>query len=971
MKRPWILFHPSSKSGLASGICWLTVFVFSALSAPGLSVAANNKKIPAEQIEFFEKEIRPVLVKRCHACHGAKKQEASLRLDTHAWMMKGSDSGAAVVPGDPLKSRIIQVIQYHDDDSQMPPEKKMPDNEIAALTRWVKMGTPWPFSEKDAKLAPTNGAYDYETLAESHWSFQPVTKPQLPEVKDSQRVSSPVDPFVIKRLEEKGLSLSPAVDRRKLIRRATVDLIGLPPTYQEVEAFVNDQSPDAYEKLIDRLLASPHYGERWGRHWLDVARYADTKGYVFTSERRYPYSYTYRDYVIRAFNEDLPFDQFIREQLAADQLDRKGDDRSLAALGFLTVGRRYRGNIHDITDDRIDLVSRGLLGLTASCARCHDHKFDPVPTKDYYGLYSVFISSYEPEEKDLPLIGKPKSEKAYKEYQTERAKRQKNVDDYIHGEAEKFRATARLTVGDVLQAVAEKQKLAAGDLKPEYEGKEAPHRRYVDLWRSYLARNAKSQRAVLSPWNQFAALKVKPEEFTARAAEIVQNLSQQEAETQADKRVNRLVVHALKNNPPENIYDVCRAYGTAFKEVEQAWLKELAEAEKAKKTRPEKLEDPAAEELRQILYDTDCPAASKDEVAASMFNRAQRNKIRQLEKQLETLDVTSPGAPPRAMVMLDKDKPVTSHVHLRGNPGRRGDQAPRQFFRILAGEDRKPFEKGSGRLELADAIASKENPLTARVFVNRVWLHHFGDGLVKTPSDFGVRSDPPSHPELLDYLASRFMEEGWSVKSLHKIIMLSATYQQGTQESQQARLIDSDNRLLWKRSPTRLDFEAMRDSLLAVSGQLSEESEGRGFLIDRMPTEPKRTVYSFVDRNNLPNVFRTFDFANVESSTAQRPYTTVPQQALFAMNSPLLIEQSRFLVKDLDLEKVAKDQDVEAAITKLYQRVLLRNPAAEELELGKQFLAHHHDQIETPIRMTGWEKYAQVLCTSNEFMFVD
>ena len=963
-----ILFQPSGKSRLISGVSSLSIFVLLACAMPTWVQAANKNKIPAEHIEFFEKEIRPVLIKRCYACHGSKKQEASLRLDSHAWMMKGSDSGVAVIPGDPVKSRIIQVIQYHNDDSQMPPDGKMPPNEIAALTRWVKMGTPWPFSTKDSKAVPVNGAYDFAALSKSHWAFRPVTNPELPKIKNQQRVSSLVDHFVISRLEEKDLSLSPTIDRRKLIRRASIDLIGLPPSYQDVENFANDSSPDAYGKLTDRLLASPHYGERWGRHWLDVARYADTKGYVFTSERRYPYSYTYRDYVIRAFNEDLPYDKFIQEQLAADQLDRNGDDRSLAALGFLTVGRRYRGNIHDITDDRIDLVSRGLLGLTASCARCHDHKFDPVPSKDYYSLYSVFVSSYEPEEKDLPLIGKPKSEKAYKVYQAERAKRQKKIDDYVHDEGLKFRTKARLNVGEVLQAIAFMQKLTGIVEKPQY-AKEAPHRQYINLWQAFLKRKAKSYQSVFSPWMALAQLK--KEEFAARSAELIQKMVDQEGAASSGSRYNGLIVSALKNNPPQSIYDVCQIYGNVFKEVELQWVKSLEDAKKAKLKSPEKLNDLDAEELRQFLYHPESPTAVSDAVAQTMFDRAQRNKIRQLQKNIETLDVTSPGSPPRAMVLLDKEKPVTSHVHLRGNPGRRGEKAPRQFFRILAGENRKPFQKGSGRLELAQSIASRENPLTARVFVNRVWMHHFGEGLVRTPSDFGVRSAPPTHPALLDYLAYRFMKDGWSVKALHKTIMLSATYRQSSQKNLKAALIDSDNRLLWKRVPQRLGFEAMRDSLLFVSGQISNDQGGKSYLIDKLPTDPRRTVYSFVDRNNLPSVFRTFDFANVESSTAKRPYTTVPQQALFAMNSLLLIEQSGFLVKDLNLEQMATEKSVDTAIIALYQRVLARKPTVDEISLGKHFLNHHRDQIKTPARMSGWEKYAQVLCTSNEFMFVD
>lgn len=966
MKWSLILFQPSLRLHSIPIIFRSLLLLLLTLFVTNFTEAAN--KIPADQIEFFEKEIRPVLVKRCYSCHGSKKQEASLRLDSHAWMMKGSDSGKAVVPGNPLKSRIIQVIQYHEDDSQMPPDGKLPENEIAALTRWVKLGTPWPLSEKDAVAVPANGEYDFATLSQSHWAFRPVLNPKLPDIKDQQLVGSPVDHFVISRLEEKGLTLSAPVDRRSLIRRATMDLTGVPPSFQEVESFVNDQSPDAYEKLIDRLLASPNYGERWGRHWLDVARYADTKGYVFTAERRYPYSYTYRDYVIRALNEDLPYDRFIQEQLAADQLDREGDDRSLAALGFLTVGRRYRGNVHDITDDRIDLVSRGLLGLTASCARCHDHKFDPVPIKDYYSLYGVFVSSYEPEEKDLPLIGKPKSAKAYAEYQAERAKRQKNLDDYVHSEAQKFRAKARLTVSEALQAIAEKAKLARGNEKPQYS-KEAPHRRYVDHWRLFLTLKAKNYHSVFSPWMAFTS--IKKGGFPKRASEVIQKLSTLQSKTQPEKKINGLIVQALKQKPPQSIYDVCRVYGEVFKSVEQKWVNVLAEAKKNTTPLPIQLSDPDAEEIRQLLYHPESPTMLSDAVVQQTFNRAQKNKVRQFTKKIETLAVTSPGAPPRAMVVYDKENPVTPQVFLRGNPGRRGEKTSRQFFRILAGKDRKPFQKGSGRLELAQAITSRDNPLTARVFVNRVWMHHFGLGLVRTPSDFGVRSEPPTHPELLDYLAYRFMEEGWSVKSLHKILMLSATYQQSSQSNPKAQLIDADNRLLWKRVPQRLGLEAMRDSLLFVSGQLSQERGGKSFQINQFPTVPRRTVYSFVDRNNLPGVFRTFDFANVESSTAQRPFTTVPQQALFAMNSPFLMEQSGLLVKDLALEKIADKKGLDIAIQSLYQRVLARNPSVEEINLGKKYLNHHRDQIKTPARMSGWEKYAQVLCTSNEFMFVD
>ncbi|HXT61171.1 MAG TPA: DUF1549 domain-containing protein, partial [Pirellulales bacterium] len=390
---------------------------------PAAEVAAPS----AEQIEFFEKQVRPVLVNRCQACHGAKKQESGLRLDSREALAAGIDGAPVMVPGDPDKSRLVQVVRY-DGDVQMPPEGKLPDAELASLTTWIKMGAPWPrngepeasasgsasaaaASKNQGADAPRSPAERLAEVRESHWAFRPVTLPPLPAVRNAAWCATPIDAFILHELEAKGLTPSPQADRRTLLRRASFDLIGLPPTAAEVEAFERDDLPDAWPRAVDRLLASVHYGERWARHWLDVARYADTKGYVFTQERRYPFSYTYRDYVIRAFNEDLPYDRFVKEQLAADQLPLEGNKRALAAMGFLTVGRRFMFNTHDIIDDRIDVVSRGLMGMTVTCARCHDHKFDPIPTADYYSLYGVFASSVEPD--DLPLVEEPKPSPEY------------------------------------------------------------------------------------------------------------------------------------------------------------------------------------------------------------------------------------------------------------------------------------------------------------------------------------------------------------------------------------------------------------------------------------------------------------------------------------------------------------------------------------------------------------------------------
>ena len=402
----------------------------------------------AQDAEFFEKHVRPVLVSKCQSCHGPKRQQGGLRLDSRAALLNGSDNGAVVVPGEPEKSLLIKAIR-HDGDVRMPPKSKLPDEAIAHLTAWVKMGAPWPQESVQADRQLGSVA----EVRRTHWAFQAVKKPALPAVKKPGWVKTPIDAFVLAGLEAKGLTPSPAADRRTLIRRLTIDLHGLPPTPEEVADFEADRTPDAYARLVDRLLASPRYGERWGRHWLDVARYADTKGYVFTEERRYPFAYTYRDYVIRAFNEDLPYDQFVLQQLAADQLPLGDDKRPLAALGFLTLGRRFLNNVHDIIDDRIDVTMRGLQGLTVACARCHDHKFDPIPQKDYYSLYGVFASSVEP--KDLPLIGHPEQTAALAAFEKELVKRKAAVEKYRNEHKDEL-AKGNRKFRDGLRAVQKK-----------------------------------------------------------------------------------------------------------------------------------------------------------------------------------------------------------------------------------------------------------------------------------------------------------------------------------------------------------------------------------------------------------------------------------------------------------------------------------------------------------------------------------
>lgn len=735
-------------------------------------------------LEFFETKVRPVLADNCFSCHAGEKHKGGVRLDRRDLVFKASDE-PIIVPGHPEKSLLVKAIK-HEIDAKMPPPPKMKlaKQTIDDITAWIKAGAAWPYDKNVAKAADPR----------RHWAFQPVKKPALPAVKNKNWSQNPIDAFILTKLETKGLKPNPPADPRTLIRRIKFDLIGLPPTFDEVEDFVKalagaSANPQAaVEALVEKYLASPQYGERWARHWLDIARYADTKGYVFQEERRYANAYTYRDYVIKAFNDDLPFNQFILQQIAADRLVAKKEAsvESQAAMGFLTLGRRFLNNIHDITDDRIDVVTRGFLGLTVACARCHDHKYDPISTKEYYGLYGVFTSSIEP--KDPPLIGEPEQSKEYAEYQ---------------------------------------KKL--GDLEK------------------------------------------------------------------------------------------------AAKDYETKYKKELSEK-----------------------------------------NRKNRDELRALQKKVDAFKASSPAAPPRAMVMVDRPNPGDARVLLRGNPNNPGPTAPRQFLTILSPETPKPFKDGSGRLDLARAIADRNNPLTARVIVNRIWMHHFGTGLVTSPSNFGLRAEPPSHPELLDYLAARFVEDGWSIKKLHRLILQSRTYQLSSTENAKARAVDADNRLLARANRRRLEFEAMRDSLLFVAGNLDSKMGGKAVDITTAPYAKRRTVYGFVDRQNLPGVFRTFDLASPDSSTPQRYQTTVPQQALYMMNHAFVQEQAKALAKRSSLAN-----EPAARVRHLYRDVYARVPDAEEMRIGLQFVERAAQLPRPDNGLTPWECLAQALLVANEFVFID
>ncbi len=899
-------FHLGAMAAIAICLC----------ASPAGAAEPSGK----DGVEFFEKKIRPVLEDSCYRCHSAKarKVKGKLMLDTWEGISKGGESGKpAFARGDPDKSLGIVAIRYTDKDGAehdallMPPPKddhprKLPDAVIKDFEEWVRIGAPYP---KPSSVEPKAAT---PADPKRHWAFIKPTEPPLPAVKNEAAVSNGVDRLILARLEVKGLSPNPRADKRTLIRRASFDLTGLPPTPQEVADFEADRSPDAFAKVIDRLLASPRYGERWGRYWLDVARYSDTKGYVFEEERRYPYAYTYRDWVIRSFNEDLPYDQFLIQQIAADRLELRNDKRPLAAMGFLTLGRRFLNNQPDIIDDRIDVVCRGTMALTVGCARCHDHKFDPIPTADYYSLYAVFANC--PDSKNPPLIGMPDDSPEARAFEAELAKQQGEVDRFLRAKFDEIAPTLRSpkSIADALMAAQFKDQpddriyMDGLDVNPFILGR----------WKAYLADAANHQEPIFAPWRAYAALR--PAEFAARSAEVTDHTI---AHLDPRHPVHPLVAAEFAGKPPASMRDAATRYGALI----------------ARYDKPDALPDPNEESLRKVIRGPGAPANIGITDVVHVVKRDARDRLTQLQKKVDAFKASNRAAPPRAMTLEDNvPKPQPHPIFRRGNPGNIGETVPPRFLAILSGSDRPTFQNGSGRLDLAQAIASRENPLTARVLVNRVWLHHFGAGLVRTPSDFGTRSDPPANPQLLDWLAVRFMQDGWSVKKLQRLIMLSSTYQQTSDDNPAARKVDPENTLQWRMNRQRLDFEATRDSLLAASGQIDLTLGGRAVDITVEPYSGRRSVYAFIDRQNLPGLFRSFDFASPDATSPQRFTTTVPQQSLFMMNSPFVVQQAQRLAAR---PEVVAANGVPARITSLYRLLFARDPFPDELGVGAQFVA--------------------------------
>ncbi|QDV26415.1 DUF1553 domain-containing protein [Aureliella helgolandensis] len=915
----------------------------------------------------FSADVRPILAEYCVQCHGpdAPHRQADLRLD-----IADESTASAILPGDPDASEMILRMTTEDPDMQMPPadmQKRPTAEEIDILRRWIVEGAEF----------------------EGHWSYQPIRRPEVP--NPAGAASTNIDRFIVAALDKNGLTLAPRLDRRQLIRRANFDLLGLPPTPDEVDAFVGDAAPDeeAFAKVVDRLLESPRYGERWGRHWLDIARYADTHGGSAIGFTRFPFSYTYRDYVIGAFNEDLPYHEFVLQQLAADQLDLPPNDPALAALGFLTVGMQFR-SVHDLIDDQIDVVTRGLMGVTVACARCHDHKFDEIPTTDYYALYATLASSNSPEE--LPVLGEPPLSDQLRDYQRQLEQRQTIYRDMARDQMEVMRNRLRSQVGlyltDLAKGVPEQDVSAAflsyrtDDVRPIV----------LNRWRTYLS-GIGEQDPVFFAWARLQ--NTPPDQFQAACEQLVLTLKEENGDPANFSATHHLGVEAPKWNPrvlsaldeakPASLIELAEAYGKLFSDVHLGWLQALhaasleavpaAEIVTDEDPRHSEINSAIHQQLRRHLYETGTPTAVPDELAAKLLNRTVSDNMSSKRGTIHALHLNSPGSPPRGMVLAEAETPPEYRVFLRGNPLSPGERVEARFLTAVAPYDATPFAAGQRRRGLAEATIAPENPLTRRVIVNWIWRHHFGLGLVRTPDDLGTRGTPPTHPQLLDYLASVFADDGWSIKKMHRRIMLSSVYQQASVEDPAARGRDPENRLLWRMPRRRLEMESMRDAMLAVSGELDTTTiGGRPFDLETEPVVPRRSVYAFINRDIISGLSSTFDGADPTSCTVKRPDTTVPQQTLYALNSSFIQDRAAEVAK-LAVEAAAADAD---RVEWLYRRIYLRQPDQEECDLALAFVARPQPtgaaieaSAETATATDRWAQLAHAMLASNEFIFLD
>jgi len=794
-----------------------------------------EKALTTDQVNFFEKKIRPVLIDKCYSCHSEKadKLKGGLTLDTKAGLRTGGDSGPAVVPGNPGKSLLIHALKESNGAKPMPPKEKLSPDAVADFEKWVAMGAPDP--RTDASVAKKPTTIDI-AKGKEHWSFQPVKAPAIPAVSDAKWPTSDADRFVLAKLDEKKLTPAADADKRTLLRRVYFDLVGLPPAPEDVEAFVNDPAANAFEKVVDKLLASPSFGEKWGRHWLDVARYAESSGKE--QNMLYPFAWRYRDYVIASFNADKPYDQFLKEQLAGDLMPAKNDNEKAEhqiATGFLAVGTKSHNERNalqfrlDLADEQIDAMSQGMLGLTVACARCHDHKFDPIPTKDYYALVGIFTST-----------------------------------DTKYG-------TPQLPI----------------------------------------ARN---------------------------------NSSLQDLPSGADVPTGATLSKAELDRIKAQLADLKKQRDEAF-----------AEARKG-----------GGAPVRLVVVQV---------------------QLGILERQVANYD--SDGKPKKlAMAVGERSFPRDGPVYARGEPEKPGEIVPRGFVSVLNAKPSPKISSGSGRKELAEWVASKDNPLTARVMANRVWQHLFGQGIVASPDNFGTTGQAPSNQDLLDHLAAQFVRDGWSVKKLVKSLVLSHSYRMSSDYHEANAAADPDNVFHWRMSKRRLDAEAIRDAMYAVAGQLDTATavgspigkfEGPvqgiqrfgGF--DRLNETNHRSIYLPVVRDNVPEVLELFDFAEPSLVTGARDDTSVPSQALYLMNNPQVMKLADKTAERLTEKYLSPTERIDGAFRLAFARPATASEAkAAEAFLAK-FVANETRGLrkKADVEKSAWAALAQALFAAAEFRYID
>lgn len=928
------------------------------LLCPALAVAQEN---PASAgAEFFESRVRPVLAKNCYNCH-TQSEQGGLRLDSRERILDGGKSGPAIVPGKPEESLLIRAIKQTDERLKMPLGGRLKPEEIEDLASWIKMGAPWP---AETLSVPAPGGKPTITEAQRNfWSFRPLGRPPIPAVKNTQCVKSVVDNFILSKLEGRGLKPVEPAEKRTLIRRATLDLIGLPPKPEEVEAFLTDTSPNAFAKVVDRLLASPHYGERWGRYWLDIARYGedDVRGSMDPPKPAYPNAWRYRDWVINAFNRDMPYNLLVKAQLAGDLLQEGDRDQLVAGLGFFGLGPWYYDTADPLQgranerNDRVDALTRGFLGLTVACARCHDHKYDPLSMQDYYAVAGVFANT---EYQEIPLV--PQDVVAEYKRQEKKVKAQEAaLKEFVQSQSNQLGVMLASQTANYLMAAWKGLGATQADLKKVAAEGELDFQT-LENWVKYL-RNPRKDHAYLKPWNDALGRKAVAPEARRIANEfqsLVLSVITEKKEVDVENRVLLADVIRRKKND-ERLFpnafmtqdDICEGCGIPLKSLARdrfvLWRELLGEKRQ--------LNDRSWSEGGILYY----PEGEIERFLSGEWKKY----LESLRTDLENAKKSLPSKYPYLHVIADTGRSANLKLHLRGSPYNLGDNVPRRFLTVLSTGELEPFTQGSGRLELAEAIAG--HPLTARVIVNRVWKYHFGRGIVGTPSNFGQLGERPTHPELLEYLACRFVENNFSLKSLHREVMLSATYQLSSRYSPENYSSDPDNRLLWRAHRQRLDIEAIRDSILSVSGGLDPSIGGPSF--EDMEQSRRRSVYAKISRAKLNELLMLFDFPDPSISSEQRNMTNVPLQRLFFLNSELISREAKRLAERLTRSSGAGSP--EDAILRAYRLLYGREATAEEVRLGLEFLAEHGKQGNADVM--AWQQYAQVLLSSNEFIFVD